>query len=391
MKKWLDRALTLLVLLAMLAGLGRALLRPKEVNTYENRTANQPPAFSAAAFGSGEYQDALEAALTDQVPLAQRLEKGYQQVTNAFLRACLQRLVEAHPDRYFGYHNLMLFGGDYIVYPTNYIDQRQEALDRKIAALNALFAKYPQTAFYVYYIEKDTDVNFESGYLSGLSDYLLDRLALPEAQKSAFRVTSFDEYKTWFYRTDHHWNWEGSLRGYREVMALLGNDNLLTPTGPEFIAGGMCGSKAHVSGGESIFTEDFYAYRYPFPEMEITIDGKPVDDYGEQSRVYAADDYGKVFYSGFYGGDDGEIIFRTHNAGAGNLLVIGESYDNAILKALASGFENTYSIDLRNYEREMGTPFDFADYLAAHEIDKVLLIGNIDYFVMDEFLVEGAA
>ncbi len=391
MKKWLDRALTLLVLLAMLAGLGRALLRPKEVNIYENRTANQPPAFSVAAFLSGAYQDALEAALTDQVPLAQRLEKGYQQVANTFLRACLKKLVAAHPNRYFGYHDLTLFGGDYIVYRPIDLDQRQEALDRKIAALNALFAKYPQMPFYVYYVEKDTDVNFESGDLSGMSDYLLDRLQLPEAQKSAFRLTSFDEFKRWFYRTDHHWNWEGSLRGYREVMALLGSDSLLTPTGPEFIAGGMCGSKAQVSGGESIFQEDFYAYRYPFPEMEITISGKPAEDYGAQSRVYTADDYGTVSYSSFYGGDDGEIIFRTHNTGAGNLLVIGESFDNAILKALASGFENTYSVDLRYYEHDLGKPFDFANYIAAHEIDKVLLIGNIDYFVMDEFLVEGAA
>ena len=73
------------------------------------------------------------------------------------------------------------------------------------------------------------------------------------------------------------------------------------------------------------------------------------------------------------------------------LLVIGESFDNALLKLLASEFENLYSIDLRNYETDVGKPFDLASYAAEHEIDSVLLIGNLDFWKMDEFLLGGAA
>lgn len=65
--------------------------------------------------------------------------------------------------------------------------------------------------------------------------------------------------------------------------------------------------------------------------------------------------------------------------------MIGESYDNAVLKLLASHFNNTYSIDLRYYEAYMGQSFSLSEYLREHEIDKVLLIGNIDYYLMTEF------
>ena len=389
MRKTMDRALVLLLLGVLLLGLGRTLLLPKDTNYYENRTANQPPRFTVSSWLSGEYQDALEAALSDQVPLAQRLELGYHQGTNVFLQSALEKLIEKHPDRYFSYRDMMLFGGDTIVYPPVYLDQRQEALDRKLENLNAVIAAHPELTFYVYYIEKDTDVNFESGYLCGLSDYVLGGLNLLEAQKGCFTVRSFEDFKSWFYRTDHHWNCEGSYRGYREIMAMLGKETL-TPSGPEFIAGGMCGSKARVSGGEAIFTEDFYAYRWPFPEMEITVNGERAEDFGMQDDEFGPEAYGTVGYSGFYGGDDGEVVFHVDDPGAGNLLILGESFDNAVLKLIASGFENTYSVDLRNYERDTGKAFSFSDYVSEHAIDRVLLIGNLDYFVMDEFRLEDA-
>ena len=37
----------------------------------------------------------------------------------------------------------------------------------------------------------------------------------------------------------------------------------------------------------------------------------------------------------------------------------------------------------------MGEPFSFSDYVESHGITQVLLIGNIDYYLMDEFRLEG--
>ena len=47
--------------LALLAGLGRTLLRPKEVNFYENRPANTAAPLTVSGWLDGSFQDAMEA------------------------------------------------------------------------------------------------------------------------------------------------------------------------------------------------------------------------------------------------------------------------------------------------------------------------------------------
>ena len=81
--------------------------------------------------------------------------------------------------------------------------------------------------------------------------------------------------------------------------------------------------------------------------MEIQVD-RVESDYGMQDELLRGE-LGWVSYGGVYGGDNGEVIFDTGKDGD-NILIFGNSYDNAILKLLASHFSKTYSIDLRNYE-----------------------------------------
>ena len=71
--------------------------------------------------------------------------------------------------------------------------------------------------------------------------------------------------------------------------------------------------------------------------------------------------------------DNGETVFSTGTQGRGSLLVLGESFDNAILKLLASHYDTLYSVDLRYYEHSMGHPFDLSAYTKEHGISSVLL------------------
>ena len=63
--------------LVLLEGLARTLVKPKETNLYENRPANRVAAPTLAAWLDGTFQDSVEAALSDQVPLAQTMKKTY--------------------------------------------------------------------------------------------------------------------------------------------------------------------------------------------------------------------------------------------------------------------------------------------------------------------------
>ena len=127
------------------------------------------------------------------------------------------------------------------------------------------------------------------------------------------------------------------------------------------------GSKALAIGAQEQFFEPIDAYRFAFPNMSLTIAGEPADDYGRQDDALSGR-LESVSYGGIYGWDNGEV--------------------NAILKLIASHFDRVYSVDIRSYETDMGQPFRMAEYLRAHEITKVLLVGNTTFFTTDETILE---
>lgn len=122
--------------------------------------------------------------------------------------------------------------------------------------------------------------------------------------------------------------------------------------------------------------------------MSVRLNGNDQSvDYGAADAFFNGERTDAT-YGNFYGGDDGEIVFDTHNTEKENILLIGESYDNAILKLVASHYNRTYSVDLRYYEAYMGHAFHLEQYIKENNISKVLLIGNVDYFEMQDFLLE---
>lgn len=381
-KALVCRIFALLILLILIIGVVTTFFRPDEINYYENRYANKVPEFGYGAFLDGTYQGGVEDALSDQVQLALTAKKTYNDTCAKLSKAAID-LLENYTDQYIIYKNKVFYKGK-ILYRTQTMDKIRSGFDAKIKDLNSAFEKYPQLDFYMYYIEKDTDIDFCTNEKIGAYEYLKANINLPGSHFSRFEISSFEEFDDYFYSTDHHWNYKGSYKGYCEVISMLGGTPL-TPTDTVSPGYFFAGSKAKDLG--DLYTDEMTIYRFDYPEMSITIDGESAADYGCQP------DYmnGKVpepSYGLVYGTDSGEIIFDTHTEGE-NLLVIGESYDNAILKLLASHFSKTYSVDLRNYEALLGQSFDFSSYVKEHNIDKVLLIGNIDYFIMQEFMLKG--
>ena len=70
--------------------------------------------------------------------------------------------------------------GDYIWYYPIALEEIKEELDNKIEGLNQSFANHPEIDFHTYYIEKDTDINFETNEQSGIYEYLKSRVAFAE-------------------------------------------------------------------------------------------------------------------------------------------------------------------------------------------------------------------
>lgn len=82
----------------LLTGLGRTLLCPKDVNYYENRPANTVAPLTAESWLDGSFQDAMETALSDQIPLAQTMKKAFNDAQNKIRYDSMMRLSRRYPN-----------------------------------------------------------------------------------------------------------------------------------------------------------------------------------------------------------------------------------------------------------------------------------------------------
>ena len=385
--KLLNTIFVLGLLICLCACTLRTFFMPKEINVYENRYANKVQPFTVKTFASGAFQEGVEKALSDQIPNALTLQKFYNDMHSEYTVSMMRKLLSNYDDRYFNILGGLVFGGDQLTYYTRPLEDEKIYLEAKARNYNALFKKYPDIEFYSYYIEKDTDIYFDTGVKTGVSQYIMNLLDLPPRNKGIFSIDDYQTFRSFFYRTDHHWNYKGSYYAYQDVLKLLGcSDDPIEPERTVLVHDSFSGSKA--SGMNSdLFREPFYVYQFSFPHLTYRINNKPEDDYGYQ-QWYIENSSEEISYGSFYGWDYGEVIIESDHDDRENILVLGDSYDNAILKLLATHFHKIYSVDLRNYEHFLGHPFHFDEYVKQHKIDKVLLIGNIDFYDMSEFEVK---
>ncbi len=377
-----------LTLLCLLLPFAAALLRQKTVNYYENRYAEHFAPFSVPSYLDGSFQDAMESGLADQLPAAQRLKKIYHLAFSSYQRPLAEALAARAPGSAVQIGGMLFYDGCICYYPRKFAKE-QAQVEKKTENYNAVFAAHPETAFYIYYVTTDFDYSLEQGRETALVyQYLQDNLTLPAERIARLDLADGRNYADLFLRTDHHWNDRGAYQGYRDILALLAPAE--TPLVPleEVEVGPFSGSKA-VGRELSSFSEIFRAYRFAWPEMEITINGVPAADYGNREIYLSGRATDRLTYGSFYGDDEGVVAFRVPgNEGKGSLLVVGESYDNAIIKLLAAHFETTYAVDLRYYRVYMGEDFRLGAFLREHGIDRVLLDGSLPYFDADDFLLE---
>ena len=367
----------LLVTLCLFAGFLKTVLAPAEINYYENRPAARAEAPSLSGFLDSGFQDSLEAALSDQIFGAPLLKKAYNDVSSALLLGPLRRMTARHPDRFFRYRTVLL-NRDAILWQP--LDLARHLPDFTAAAqgYGRVFAADPQLDVFFFFIETDSLIDFATGEELPLYDCVRELMGLPEDHCARFMPEDYEQYRELFYRTDHHWNNRGSYRAYCEILRLLGcPDAPLQPLG-EYTLGPMTGSKAEQAGLTEM-SEMVTVYRFAYPPLGT--------NYGHEDEMLSRPAGSGFSYGTFYGGDAGLIVFDTGDERREDLLVIGDSYDNAILKLLASHCRRTWAVDLRNYESEVGEAFRFGAFVREHGVDRVLLVGSHPVFG-SEYILE---
>lgn len=352
--------------------------KEKDISVAENRTL-----FKKADIKITNLSNSLESLFEDQFLFGETLKKKYNILKSRIMSLSINiieksKLMNLIP---VGNNLYRISNTDYYVYGSYDIDIYKENYEYNINRINELSRNHEDIKFYVYnHIVDSTIANQES-----FNQYIRQNLDKKIEYKSSAWVNSYEDYQKYFYKTDHHWSKDGSYMGYRDIAELLSFDNIIEIKDVKVIDNiKFYGSKARVLGNYDIY-DDFVVNEFDYPEMDVEINYKPVDDYGK-ARQYIENKIGNCdvetnHYGEFYGWDDGIIKFTVkQNQGKENILIFSNSYSNAINKLLASNYNETYVVDMRNYEAQIGEKFSFDNFVKEHHIDKVLIIGNNNYF-----------
>ena len=263
-------------------------------------------------------------------------------------------------------------------YKENLVDKYYEfdkkVLDNNLKNFNSSFSSIDKP-IYVYFIStaktKDLTNNSDDLYYNYIKENIKGITNI-----SMFSIKDYNEYKKYFYKTDHHWNPEGQYRGYKDIMKLLGINNTIEPKEKDYNIK-FYGSYARMAIDKSIY-DDFVTYEYNIPNYVTYINGK--EKVYDNKEKYDNGKYSKELwknrYAEYYGTDYAEVIYDFDNKNKDNLLIIGNSYSNSINPLIAMNFNKTFVIDMRHKEN-----FILSQYVKDNNIDKVLFMGDYLLFV----------
>lgn len=283
----------------------------------------------------------------------------------------------ATKDRFFFGEN-----GYTVEYRYNYETMLPETMQTYINNYNTMLGG--EKDVYFYFVNNSRSMDFTTD-LSGENDIYLDLMSRLTCVDhcAALEIHSMADYEKYFYQTDHHWNHVGAHQGYEDMLRLLQvEDEPYQPVEEVVFDVVYNGSYVQRTGIKNA-TQKFAVYRYELPEIKVTVEGRlrkigRADAYfaGKYSRDLLAS-----HFATFYGGEFGEIVYDTGMTDRENLLILCNSYGYSVRDLISRHFNKTYVVDMRHYMTQTERAMRINEYLEQHEIDKILILGDVSYFL----------
>lgn len=367
MTKAYSRAVTALFCL-FLGGLlvWHVLLPDRDRSEVENRTLAQKPEFSWAALKDGSYTAAVEEYFADQFPLRDEWTG---------LKARAEQLIGKH-----------LFNGVYLCGDTliSKVEAPSDGLEEKNLGYVAQLADKTEAPVYLGLIPSAAEVwsdllpegaeNFDqAAYLDRAAE-----LGLPMVDFLGALETHAGE--SVFYRTDHHWTTLGAFYGANALLEAMGKEPLSQGDfAPETVTEDFNGTLYSTSGVHWL-TPDTMEFWVEDAGLEITSWRTGAPEPGVlYDRSYLEQ---KDKYSAFLGGNQPLCVIRNEAAaGQGKLLLIRDSYSDALAPFLVQRFEEVHLLDARYYRAPASA------YAADNGIDAVAVVYSVPNFITDRNLV----
>lgn len=357
------------------------IIPPKEKSTLENRNLNKIEVFNIRTFSTGVFQQNLENALADQVMFSRNIKYysnkylNYVDYKKINKKICKNKYVRVKNNYYtFDCDDAMIEG-------TLDLSDKLEIIKSRIDYLN----KINSDKVYYYVIDRSYAYDFEKGKLviDGYNIIKNNINKIDSNHVKRLNIRDYDDYRKYFYKSDHHWNYKGSYKGYSDIIKMLeGNVELLKPVSIMEIKNKFNGSISKNTAVYNIY-DKFKYYKFDFDNYDVYINGTK-SYYGGYDKFINDNTKYLNYYGAVYGGDYGEVVFDFKRPNKDNLMIIATSYSNPINVMLASHYNKTYVYDLRYYNN-----FDYNTIVKNNKIGKVLILLATDMLVNREVKLGG--
>lgn len=366
----------------------------KNRSYLEGKTYANFPEPTIASFASGEFQEGVENFVADRFPARDEI---------LLANAAWQRSLIGTSAAVFGYGVYPTFYGSDYVYdlPRDEVVQildsatadTEQAYERAARAYRSFAERHPEIDCYFYEVDRmssstrnpthglvgpSVDTEFLDRHFFGL---LGDRITCIDGS-----FTDTDALTEAFFRTDHHWN---GTAAYGEYVRML--EVMLPGTEPAEVVervtwsdiaffgstarSGLCLSNASDHVSDCLVDVNGYV---------VVADGKErPSDFLQHSESYAAGDVGKDRftnrYAEYFHGDYGLIEINNPSAQTDEaLLIVGDSFDNAVDRYFAANYATVYVYDPRHAD------FGVEELLADQGVDDVLFLMGSTVFPLED-------
>lgn len=369
------------VFLAIVFGFGAAFLfKPaRSFSDMENRVLAQTPEFSLESLKKGEFTADIETYMSDQIALKDTL------VT-----------LKTDMDRGLGktYQNGVYFGKNGFYIQDFQTDLKQAR--RNIGFINEFADALPEdipvgmilapTGAYSLYERLPGSVQtMDQGILLDEAENTLSpRISLTTARELRGELS-----EGYYYRTDHHWTAEGAMVGFEALMEAMGEESPMldydTERVPEFYGTLYSKAPSAFAKADTIELRSFEgsgiktAYTRPNGDHEVPAECREEKGVLVMDGLFAMSQADKKDkYAIFLGGNFARLDITSETGSGEHVLVIKDSYANAMMPYLCEKYREITVLDLRYYH-----DMDIAQLVEEENVSRVIFIFNADFINED--------
>lgn len=194
------------------------------------------------------------------------------------------------------------------------------------------------------------------------------------------KINSIEEYKQNFFLTDHHWNINGALMGYKDIMKMLKKKEI-----PDLKTKTYENIKYYGSITKSTLSTKVYDEFMDIDvdlDYDVKINDKSNEKYKPRKITYDGNNIFFDYYVHYFNGQYGLVEFDYDNK-EGNLLIFSDSYSWPIDYLIASHFDKTYVINFR-YDEWKYKDLYYNRFIEENNITDVLFLYQGETIIFDQ-------